>query len=132
MVLLISFPVYVVQDSLVVHVTGISSKSVFGAEVDSIKAVINAKRKVLKIAGVDTIGMNDSTILEMSEEVLFPNYTVMSEGYSSDNLYHVILEGYVKTEYKKGKPKPILVFLGVVAVAGVIYYMYKGSRFNVL
>ena len=65
--------------------------------------------------------------MDMSEEVLFPNFTLTNQGYIRDSTYQVILEGYVKKEYKSDKPKPIFIVLGVVAVIGVIYFGYKGS-----
>jgi hypothetical protein len=126
-VLLLSFSGYATQDSLYVHVSGISSKSVFGTDVDSSKAVNNAKRMALEKAGIDIQGKKDSYILDMSEEVLYQNYTVTNQGYIGDSTYQVILEGYVKKEYKSDKPKPIFIVLGVVAVIGVIYFGYKGS-----
>jgi hypothetical protein len=126
-VLLFSFSVYAAQDSLYVHVTGISSISEFGTEVDSSNAVISAKRKALEKAGIDTEDKKDSYILDMSEEVLFPNYKLTNQRYIGDNTYQVILEGYVKKEYKSNKPKTIFIVLAVGAVIGITYLVYKNS-----
>jgi hypothetical protein len=127
LIVLFLFSAYSAQDSLYVHITGISPKSEFGTEVDSSNAVINAKRLALEKAGIDTEGKKDSYILDISEEVIFPNYTLTNQGYIGDGTYQVILEGYVKKELESDKPKTIFIVLGVVAVIGVIYFMYKGS-----